>query len=46
LLFKKDASAYPYAIVLHDASTELEACLDALGIRTTGQAVPSTAPDS
>jgi hypothetical protein len=46
LLLKKDSATYPYAIVLHDASTELEARLDALGIRTARQAVPTPAPDS
>lgn len=32
LLFKKEVTIYPYAIVLHDPSIELESHMDALGI--------------
>jgi hypothetical protein len=46
LLFKKESAAYPYMIVLHDASTELEACLDAAGIRTNRQSAQPSATDS
>jgi hypothetical protein len=42
LLFKKEATIYPHAIMLHEPSAELESYLDASDVRAAVQSAPAS----